>query len=139
MGNLFKPPSLPNRVAFPLLLLRIVAGLAFMFHGFSKIQTPLTWMGPDAVVPSFFQAAAAASEFVGGLCLILGLLTPIAAFGIASTMAFAVWSHAIIWGQPFVGKSGSYELALVYFSLALLFLFAGPGRFSMDRLIFGEK
>ena len=140
IGNLFKPLALSNRLAFPLLLLRCVAGLAFMHHGFGKIQNPLAWMGPEAVVPSFFQAAAALSEFVGGLCWMLGLLTPLASFGIASTMAFAVWTHAVILGQPFVTKGGgSYELALLFFSIAVLLLLAGPGRFSLDRLIFGEK
>jgi putative oxidoreductase len=122
-----------------LLLLRLVVGLAFMFHGWGKIQAPFSWMGPDAGVPGFLQALAALSEFGGGLFWILGVLTALASLGIAFTMAFAVYFHAVINGDPFVAMGpgqGSYELALVYLVVAILLLAAGPGRFSVDNKIF---
>jgi hypothetical protein len=49
-----------------LLLLRLVVGAAFLFHGWSKIQSPLGWMGPEATMPAILQALAAISEFGGG-------------------------------------------------------------------------
>ena len=55
----FKPLKLGASVSTGLLLLRIVAGLAFMFHGYSKIQSPFSWMGPEAGVPGFLQMLAA--------------------------------------------------------------------------------
>ena len=121
--------------------MRLVAGFAFMHHGYGKIQNPLGWMGPTAPVPGFFQALAALSEFGGGLAWILGLLTPLASFGLMCTMAVAVWTHAGVMGDPFVSMTGgrAYELAAVYLSIALLLLLAGPGRFSADRAAFGEK
>ena len=54
-----------GRGAVGLLVLRIVAGLGFMFHGWGKIQNPFGWMGPDAFAPGFLQALAALSEFAG--------------------------------------------------------------------------
>ena len=66
--------SIPADTA--LLLLRIVAGVAFMLHGWGKIQHPFSWMGPD--MPGFLQALAALSEFGGGAAWALGLLTPLA-------------------------------------------------------------
>lgn len=124
-----------------LLLIRVVAGLAFMLHGWGKIQNPFGWMGPDAFAPGLFQALAALSEFGGGLALIAGLLTPIASLGIACTMAVAVYFHAVMRGDPFVVKGGgaSWELAAIYFAIAVLLIATGPGRFSLDRLIFGER
>ena len=104
-----------------------------------KIQNPFGWMGPDAGIPGVFQALAAVSEFGGGLAWILGALTPLASFGLLCTMAVAVHFHAVIKGDPFVGFEGSYEPALVYFCIALLFLLVGPGRFSVDALLFGKK
>ena len=125
---------------FSLLLLRFIAGLAFMFHGWGKIQNPFDWMGPDGFVPGFLQALAAIAEFGGGLAWILGLLTPLASLGIASTMVVAFSMHAILRGDPFVAKGGpSYELAILYFCVALVLIAIGPGRFSLDAQVFGRR
>lgn len=121
-----------------LLALRVVAGLAFMVHGWTKIRNPFGWMGPEGFAPGVFQALAAVSEFGGGLAWILGLLTPLAALGIGSTMVVAFTYHAFVRGDPFVSATGgpAYELASVYFCTALLLIALGPGRFSLDRLLF---
>ena len=141
MINLFKPPALSARVSAGLLVIRLVAGLAFVFHGYGKIlKGPFVWMGPD--MPGILQALAVVAEFGGGLAWMLGLLTPLASFGLACTMVVAVRLHALVFHDPFVAKglgSGSYEPASVYLCVALLLLFAGPGRFSVDHLIFGGK
>jgi len=115
-------------------------GAAFMFHGWMKIQHPTTWMGPNATVPSALQAAAAVSEFCGGAALIPGLLTRLAALGLAITMAVAAGMVHIPAGDPFVGKPGehSWELAAIYFACSLLLLLAGPGLFSLDALLFRQ-
>ena len=124
-----------------LLLTRVVAGLAFTMHGWGKIQNPFGWMGPEALVPGVFQALATISEFGGGLAWILGLLTPVASLGIAFTMAVAFSFHAFMRGDPFVSMTGgpSSELAAVYFCITLLLIAMGPGRFSLDRKLFGPR
>jgi putative oxidoreductase len=136
-----KPLRQSARVSAGLLLLRLVAGAAFLYHGYGKIQSPFGWMGPDAGFPGIFQALAAVSEFGGGLAWMLGLLTPLASCGLACTMTVAVWMHAIVLHDPFVALQGgrSYELASVYLCVAVLLLLAGPGRFSVDQVAFGEK
>jgi putative oxidoreductase len=140
MTNPFRVPEHPLPGDLALLLLRVVCGVAFMLHGWTKIQKPFSWMGPDAFAPRFLQALAALAEFGGGLAWILGLTTPLASFGIACTMAVATWVHAVMRGDPFVGKGGpSYELAAVFFCVAVLFLALGPGRLSLDRLLFGKR
>lgn len=134
-----KPPQFPPPPSglfnISLLVLRLVAGTAFMFHGWSKIQNPFGWMGADSGTPAIFQALAALSEFGGGLAWVIGLLTPLAAAGIFSTMCVAWWKHAVVQGAPFVGKPPSYELALLYAAIAVLFMLCGPGRLSVDWLI----
>jgi putative oxidoreductase len=137
----FKPLPLSSRVSSGLILLRLVAGLAFMHHGYTKIQNPFGWMGPNSDIPGVFQALAALSEFGGGLAWILGMLMPLACFGIACTMGVALWTHAMVRHDPFVAKGGgpAYELASVYFCVAILFLLAGPGRFALDTLLFKSK
>jgi putative oxidoreductase len=122
-----------------LLLLRLVMGAAFAFHGWPKIHNPMGWMGPDATMPAVLQALAAISEFGGGLALIGGLLTRFAALGIASVMVVALAAVHLPMGHPFVGAGGpSYELPAVYLACAILFVLLGPGRFSLDALVFGK-
>ena len=76
---------------------------------------------------------AAIAEFVGGLLLAAGLLTRPAATLIGVTMLVAVTTaHR---SDPFFGGGKSKEMALLYLTFALIFLFTGPGRFSVDRLI----
>lgn len=140
--DLFKPPKLTGRVSAGLLILRVLIGFAFMNHGFGKIQNPFGWMGPDSSVPGLFQALAALSEFGGGLAWILGLLTPLASLGIASTMIVATCLHAFVFGDPFVAGGpgqGSYEPASVYLAFAIFLLLAGPGRYSLDAKVFGAQ
>lgn len=141
MRRVFYPDSLTTRDSLGLLLLRVVVGAAFMFHGWPKIQNATSWMGPDATVPPALQAAAAVAEFGGGAALILGFLTRLAALALAITMAVAAGMVHIPKGDPFVGKGGesSWELAAVYFACSVLFLLAGPGRISVDALLFGSN
>ena len=123
--------------AVGLLLLRVAMGAAFVLHGWPKVQHAFNWMGPDAPVPGALQALAALSEFGGGIALALGLLTPLAALGIACTMATAVGMVHL--HDPFVGAPGrpSSEPAVVYLAAALMFLLVGPGALSLDALLAG--
>ena len=128
--------------ALALLLVRLVMGLAFVLHGWPKIQNPMGWMNAmgGSSVPSFLQALAALAEFGGGLALILGLLTPIAAFGLVCQMVGAHLLVHLPQGHPFVSQSGpSYELPLVYLVLAIMLIALGPGKWSLDALLFTKK
>jgi putative oxidoreductase len=121
--------------AMALLLLRLIIGAAFILHGQGKMEHLTPWMGPGA--PSWLQAMAAISEYFGGFALALGLLTPLACLGIIGTMIGAMMMVHFPAGHPFVSATGghSYELALVYFAGALLYLLNGPGCFSIDYLL----
>lgn len=136
-----RPKPLTAPASCGVLVLRLVVGLAFMYHGYGKIQSPLSWMGPESHTPAFLQALAALSEFGGGLAWMLGLLTPIASLGIACTMVEAVRLHAFVLKHPFVSPTGggSYELAAVFLAVALLLLLGGPGKYSLDHRLFADK
>jgi putative oxidoreductase len=138
------PQFVTGRGAVGLLLLRVVTGAAFMFHGWFKIQSPggvLGWMGPDAPVPGVLQGLAVLAEFGGGLALILGLVTPLAAFGIACTMIVALALVHIPQGHAFVGQAGkpSFELVAVYLADVILLMLIGPGMLSLDGLLFAKR
>ena len=128
-----------GRAAWGLLALRLVFGGALVLHGLQKIGNPSGWMGPDAPVPGALQFLAFLSEFGGGLALLFGLLTPLASLGVLATMLVAtLMAHG---AHPWVGAPGSpsKESALGYLAFALAMLLTGPGRLSLDALLFGRK
>lgn len=139
MKKLLAVKEYAKNVDMALLLVRLVCGLAFVFHGWGKMQAPMSWMGAEAQVPGVFQLLAAIAEFGGGIALMLGLPTRIGAVGIGFTMLVAVSMHRFAMGDPFVNMTGgrSYELAAVFFTVAVLLITTGPGRYSLDRKVFG--
>jgi putative oxidoreductase len=143
MKNLFFPAFYQGRTAWGLLALRLVFGTAFILHGYGKIQHAFNWMGETAPVPGIIQAAAAFSEFGGGFAILLGLLTPLAALGLVGTMTGALLMVHFPAGHSFVAMSDptehTYELALVYWTIALTLGLTGPGTYSVDALLFNRK
>jgi putative oxidoreductase len=125
-----------------LLAVRVVAGSGMLLHGLPKLQKgAFEWMGPDSPVPAPLQAAAAIAEFGGGVCWVLGALTPVASFLIGCTMTTAIFMAHMSQGHAFVSKPGepSFELAAVYLSIAVLLLLVGPGLLSADAIFFRPK
>lgn len=128
-----------------LLIARVGAGLLIALgHGRFKLPPSDQFIsGVESAgfpAPAFFAWLATFAEFGGGLLLALGLLTRPAAFLIACTMlvaALRVHANDPLFAQ--VAKGGpSKEMALLFLMPALLFLLAGPGRYSIDAMIRGR-
>jgi len=129
-----------------LLLLRIFMGYAMAMHALPKMSSPFGWMDgmPGNHPPGFLQALGAAGEFFGGLGLMFGFLTPIAALGVMSTMFVAYLFHMGGPGphyfiKPEGVKGDSYEDVGSYFIFALTLFLTGPGLLSIDAFLFGRK
>lgn len=118
-----------------LFILRLVVGASFAMHGWPKIiGGPAKWLAVGKAVSwfglhagyTFFGFMAACSEFVGGICLIVGLFFRPAAVLIALTMIVAANMH-LAKGDGIMTASHAIELAAVALALATL----GPGRYSV--------
>lgn len=134
----FKREEGSRRLSQCLLALRVVVGAAFIMHGLAKAGSPFSWMPGDAGVPAFLQFLAMFAELGGGVALIIGFLVPLASLGLIFTMLAATTLHAVVLKDPFVSADGggSYELALLYLVLSVMFFCVGPGRYSLDHKVF---
>jgi putative oxidoreductase len=139
-----------------LLLLRLSGlGLALL-HGYGKVLALATGKGDGFVagveslgfpLPGLFAWAAALAEFLGGLCVALGLGTRVAATFAAFTMFVAAFlrhhafQHLLVAvgamkaSEETVRSWGNPELALLYLLAFLTIALIGGGRFSLDRVL----
>lgn len=117
------------------LYMRLIAGIAFMAHGWPKINAPMGAVGMVEGLgfhPGWFWAPLlAATEFFGGLLLTLGLLTRPAAFATSIVLCVTTYFHWVVQGEGF----GGAEKSLLWLAITLYFVAHGGGRFSVDRAI----
>lgn len=110
-------------------ILRIAAGLLVLQHGTSKLLGfPPTDMSGMSVAT--LGGAAGVIELVGGILVVIGLLTRPAAFILSGMCAVAYWLvHA---PQSFFPMVNGGELAALYSFVFLYLAFAGGGPWSVD-------
>jgi putative oxidoreductase len=131
-----RPPA--GRLTIALTVLRTVVGLVFTAHGAQKLfvyglaGVTEAFGGMGVPLPEVTAPAVAAVELLGGLALILGLFTRLAAVGLAATMAGAILLVHLAAGLFLPDGS---EFALSLFAAAVALALTGPGAFSVDALI----
>lgn len=117
-------------------LLRVTAGIIFMVHGAQKLAdipgTAQSFGGLGIPMPEYSVYLAIAGELLGGLGLLLGLLTRIAAFGPFCVMLVAIISAHLKNGL--LAKDGGFEYPLILGLVSLFFIAHGAGAFSLDAL-----
>jgi putative oxidoreductase len=127
----------------------LVLGIIFLAHGSQKA---LGWFGGSGFsatmafftekmgIPAPFAFLAIAAEFLGGLGLVLGLLSRIAAFGIAVNMFVAIaFVHApyglfMNWFGNQKGEGIEYHLLAI--AIAVSIMVKGAGALSIDRALY---
>lgn len=127
-----------------LLILRLVLGVTLAAHGYNKffgggrIPGTARWFESIGMKPGKFHATVAATtEMAAGLGLAAGLLTPIPAAGFVSLMLVAAWTVHRHNGFFIVKEGWEYNLVLAISAVAVATV--GPGKLSLDYLIFGDK
>jgi putative oxidoreductase len=114
-------------------LLRIVAGFMFMLHGAQKILGLMSEMPRPAIGTLMWVAGLI--ELLGGLAVMLGAYTRIAAFICSGEMAVAYvtahWKGHL--NARFFPTVNHGELALLYCFVFLFIAAAGSGKWSLDK------
>jgi len=129
-------------------VLRLVLGIVFFAHGAQKM---LGWFGGYGFsgtmgfftgmmhIPAVFAFLAISAEFFGGLGLIFGLLTRVAAFGIFCNMlvAVAMVHHQFGFFMNWAGtqKGEGFEFHLLALAMTAFLMIRGAGAASVDRLL----
>lgn len=129
--------KLERYTPYALAVLRIVAALIFMEHGTQKLigfPAPPEHGLPEA---GSFMWVGAWLELVGGILLLLGLFTRPAALVASGEMAVAYWMfHA---PANFYPALNGGDAAILYTFVFLLFVFTGPGAWSLDGWLSERK
>ncbi len=131
---------LDNFQPFGTFVLRLVLGAVMAAHGYAKIIPHgalynFVQMVQHMGLPAWSGYLAAFTEFFGGILLILGLLTRVAALACAIDMGVAIAKVHLHHGL--VGPGGfEYPLALLAIGLSLVF--TGPGLLACDALLGGR-
>jgi putative oxidoreductase len=124
-------------------IIRLVVGGLLIGHGTQKLFGWFGGHGPEGT-GGFMETlgmrpgrvmglAAGVNESLGGTLLVLGLLTPLAATLIASTMfVAALTAHR---GKGVFAQNGGYELPLINGAVAIGLAFDSAGRWSLDNAI----
>jgi len=132
------------------LVMRLSLGLVFLAHGAQKVLGWWGGYGASATIQGFAKMGlppvvtvlVMAAELGGGLLLILGFLTRLAALGIGCVMAGALFMvHAKVgffmnWAGTQKGEGFEYHILAL--GLAIALLIKGGGAVSVDRALTGE-
>lgn len=133
--------------AYPVIL-RLVLGVVFFAHG---AQKALGWFGGAGFtntmgfftngmhIPAAFAFLAIMAEFLGGLGLILGFRTRIAAFGVFVNMIVAILMvhspNGFFMNWSGVQKGEGIEYHLLVVAITIVLMLRGAGAWSVDRIL----
>lgn len=121
-----------------LAILRITIGLLLIYHGYEVFDATtmkgyLEWDDFKSPLGAFLVYAGKGAEFVAGVLLTLGFLTRLGALICIGTLAYITFfvGHGKFWYED--------QHPFMFVLFGVLFFFMGPGKWSLDGLLFTNK
>lgn len=130
----------PDQFNLAVLVLRLVVGPVFAYHGFAKIfrggrlAGTAGWFDSIGMHPGHVHARVAAfGELAAGVCITLGLLTALGGMGVVGLMAVAFWT--VHKGKGLLVLTEGWEYVLVLGAIGVALATMGPGEWSLDNAL----
>jgi putative oxidoreductase len=114
--------------------MRVVLGVVMIGHGYGKVFGGLhrhVGLVSSLGLPGWLAYFSALAEFGGGILLVLGLFTRVAALAVCIDLAVAIWK--VHWKNGLLGQGG-YELPLALAAMAFAAIFLGAGPIALDSI-----
>lgn len=133
---------------FALTVLRVSLGIMILPHGLQKMfglfggfgfSGTMEFFTATMGIPWIFAAAAILAESLGGVALIFGVGTRLAAFGVGVTMLVAAlishMQHGFFMNWFGHQKGEGVEFFILAVGIAIVLIFRGGGALSVDKLL----
>lgn len=124
-----------------LALLRAVLGLIFAYHGYQKLFAPGGFKGTMGFftmigipIPAYSALAVAAIEFLGGIFLLLGMVTKWSSILLFIEMLVAFFKVHLKQGFFVSTQAYGYEFVLLILAALAVVLVNGAGKLSLGKL-----
>jgi len=120
-----------------LVVMRLTVGAIMLVHGSHKVFGGLhhhAQMVAGLGLPAWLGYVSAFAEFLGGLMLLVGFFTRVAACVVCFDLIVAIWK--VHWHNGLTGDHG-YEFPLAVATLALALIFFGAGPIALDHVLRG--
>ncbi|WP_316568630.1 DoxX family protein [Neobacillus sp. YIM B06451] len=127
-----------NKHEIGALILRVVLGFLFFYHGLVKfqggIENTVGWFSSIGL-PGFLAYAVALLELIGGIALVIGLGTRIVSGLLAVLLIGAIFKVKLAVGLLGNGQMAGYELDLAFLAMAVVLAITGSKLYSIDSLL----
>ena len=128
--------SFPGNIV--ILLARLAVAYGFSVPALMKIQNlegTIVWFESVHIpFPAFTAYMVSGLEVIGIVLLILGLFSRIISLLLGCVMLGAIFF--VHFGHGFSSANNGFEIPLYYFIFLMIFATFGPGKYSMDQILF---
>ncbi len=113
--------------------IRASIGAIFIVHSLKKFDPSWQEWLISIGIPPEMQLPIALAEFIGGVLLVIGILTRISSSVFAVILLGAIFH--IRWENGFFVSKGGWEWDLIMLAAVLTIIVVGPGRISISHLV----
>jgi putative oxidoreductase len=136
----FSSPSPVRELNFELLIMRLACSLPFIYHGAAILFGAFDGPGPHNFaafmkMPDIVGYLVGLAQFAGGIAILLGVLLRVGAVCVIIVMLGAIF--LVHRPHGFDINHGGMEFALTQLLVSFGLLLAGPGKFSVARILPG--